>query len=222
MISERLPKQSIETSAFSLIELLVVMAILGLLVTFSVVGFQSIGTSRGVSQAAADVAGLLEYARNEAVTRRSYVWVGLKETNISGSLEVQMAAAYSIDGTTNTGTNLTPLSRIMKVGNTGLMSYSGLRAETRDLLGSSIGVQDFSTNTRGVTFKVGANEFKNTITFTPRGEALLKGVPVSFDGFDPMIGIGLMPARGSVKADTSKDAAVVLDGSTGMARVLRL
>lgn len=205
--------------AFSLIELLTVIAILALLLVTGVLGFQSIVSSHGVSQAATDVATLLEFARDEAVNRQSYMWVGLKEATNNGAVELQMAAVYSVDGTTNTGTNLQPLSRIVRVKQVGLVPFANLSAETRSLLGASTTVTEYATNTKGITFKVGATEFSNSLTFTPRGEAMLNGGPTSFAGFDPQIGVGIVPSRRA--NGSANDAGVVLDGSTGMARVLR-
>ncbi len=212
-------------NAFTLIELLVVIAILGILASVAVTGFKNISTSHGVGQAAADVAGILELARSEAMTRQSYVWVGIKEGTDAGVLELQMAAAYSADGTTNGGANLIPLSRIVRARNAGLTNFSALKQETRDLLTNAPAPAEFAGTTAGIVLTNFPNAtFANTtITFTPRGEAMLRGGPAATDGFDPLIVIGLLPARGTVKDASGKDdAAVILDGSTGMARVLRL
>lgn len=208
-----------------MIELLVVIAILMVLVSLAIIGFKNIATSRGVTQAAADVAGLLELSRNEAVTRQSYVWVAIQEATNSGSIEVQMIAAYSADGSTAGGTNLIPLSRLLTVRGVGLANFSSLKQETRDLFTNSSAINELTTNSAGIVFtNLPAARFtgKSTITFTPRGEAMLRGAPTSTDGFDPAIGIGLVPARGTVKASGGDDAGVILEGSTGVARVIRL
>lgn len=209
---------------FSLVELLVVIAIIGIMVSFATVGFRNISVSRGVTEAAANVAGLLEFARNEAVTRQSFVWVALQEATNNGSLEVQMAAVYSADGSTNGGGNLTPLSRVLTVKNTGLSEFSALKTETKALYGGGATVKELFTSNEGIKItNFPASQFLNkaTITFTPRGEAMLKGTPLSTDGFDSVIGVGFVPARGTVKYPQPDDAGVILDGSTGMARILR-
>lgn len=207
---------------FSLIELLAVIAIILVMGTFAVVGFQNVVSSAGTAQAVADLNGLLEFARSEAVTRQTYTWVGVKETNVGGSLELQMTVAYSMDGTTNGGSNIRPLSRVMKARNTGLVAYASLKQETRDIAGSNSSTKEFMTSTQGATVKVGNAVFTNTITFSSRGEAMLKGAPDIFDGFDRWIGLGIVPTRGLDKTSAKEDAGIVLDGSTGMSRILRL
>lgn len=207
---------------FTLVEMLLVVAVMCVLLVFGFIGFQNISSSRGVSQGASDIASLLEFARNEAATRQSYVWVGLKTATNAGVTELQMAAVYSIDGTPTAGTNLTALSRVLRVKQSALTPYESLKSGTRDLLGGSLPVSEYLTNRAGVAFSVGSVTFTNSITFTPRGEALLNGTPNSYAGFDPMIGIGVIPAREAAKGGSDNDAGVVLEGSTGTARVLRL
>lgn len=214
-------------AGFSLTELLVVIAIMSVLASFTVNGFKNIATSHGVGQAASDAASLLELARNAAVSRQAYVWVAFKEATNAGVLEVQMVAISSADGTANTAaTNLVPLSRIVRARNCGLTNYSALKDDTRALLSPDMPTPVELSTSSGITFtNFSQSKFTNrSITFTPSGEAMLLGTPALTDGFNSTIGIGFVPARGNVKAATnsSDDAAVVLDGSTGIPRVLRL
>jgi prepilin-type N-terminal cleavage/methylation domain-containing protein len=210
---------------FSLIELLVVIAILSILVVTTVSGFKNISTSRGVTQAAADVVSILELARNEAVTRQTFTWVVFKDATNSGNLELQMVALGSANGSSSAaGSNLTMLSRVVKIRNCGLTDFSALSAGTRGQLSNNVTVTDLGTS--GITYtNLTQDRFLDnmSVTFTPRGEAILKGQPSSSDGFVPNIGIGVIPARGTQKAQNSTDdAGIVLDGSTGIARTLRL
>jgi prepilin-type N-terminal cleavage/methylation domain-containing protein len=215
-------------TAFSLVELLVVIAIIAILTSFTVTGFKNIATSHGVGQAAADVNGILELARNEAVTRQTYVWAAFREATNSGVLEIQMALAGSIDGTPNAaGTNLMALSRVVRARNVGLTNWGDLKPETQALLTNAPAPVDLGS-TAGITYtNLPLAKFPSTsITFTPRGEAMLKGSPATADGFTPLIAIGIVPSRGDTKDPSTKenrkeDTAVVVDGSTGMSRVLR-
>ena len=211
-------------NAFSLVELLVVIAILAIVASFTVTGFKNLAIAHGVGQAAADVNGILELARSEAVTRQTYVWAAFRETPNAGVLEVQMALAGSIDGTPNAaGTNLAALSRVVRARNVGLADWAGLKAETRALLTNATTPVDLGTTAGIIYTNLPQAKFTNTtITFTPRGEAMLAGSPASTNGFTPLMAIGIVPSRGDQKDTTKKDdSAVVLDGSTGMACVLR-
>lgn len=200
------------------------VAILAILTSFTVTGFKNISISHGVGQAAAEVNAMLELARSEAVTRQTYVWAAFREVPDSGVLEIQMALAGSIDGTQNAaGTNLTPLSRIVSARNVGLVNWATLKSETQALQ-TNTPLEDLAGSAAGIIYTnlPQAKFAGTTITFTPRGEAMLKGEPAASDGFTPLIAIGIVPARGDVKQTNPKDdSAVVLDGSTGMSRVLR-
>jgi len=210
---------------FSLIELLVVIAIIGILASFTVTGFNNIATSHGVGQAAVDVKGILELARNEAVTRQTYVWAAFRESTTSGVMEIQMALAGSVNGTPNAaGTNLMALSRVVKARSVGLTNWAGLKPDTQALLTNAPALSDLVGSTAGITYtNLPQAKFTNTtITFTPRGEAMLAGSPTATDGFTPLIAIAIIPSRGDRKETSKKDdSAVVVDGSTGLARVLR-
>lgn len=219
------PSQNIAESGFSLIELLIVIAILGLLATFTITGFKDIALSRGVGQAGSDVSSLLELARNEAVTRQTYVWAAFREATNNGALEIQMALAASKDGTTNAAsTNLLSISRLVRSQSVGLAEWSLLKPQTQSLLANSPAPLDVSKNRSGIVYtNLTQARFTNTtITFTPRSEAMLSGSPTANDGFTPIIAIGIVPARGDQRDSTKNDdCAVVIDGSTGMNRVLR-
>ena len=214
-------------SGFSLIELLVVMAISGLLIGMAVVGFNSLSASRGVTQSASDIVTLLELTRHEAVARQTYVWVAFRSVTNSGIAEVELAALCSADGspTNMAATNLLPLGRVMRSKFVTLTDYANLHTATKALF---VGSPTNALASQGISI-VGApdnrifNVFKNgvpTVTFTPRGEAMLKGRPTSSDGFDPLMGIGIVPSRRSEAS--SDDAGIVIDGATGMAKIMRL
>lgn len=211
---------------FSLIELLVVMGIIALLSTAAIVGFQSIASSRGVGQAAADVNGILELARSEAIARQTYVWVAFREEDAGAGLEIQMLLLASIDGSANAdGGNLMPLTRVVRSRGAGMINWSELNPRTQDILGSLLNPVDILDNADGIDYAGSSQRqfSKTTITFTPGGEALLLGEPLITSGFTPLISVGVVAARGSEKATgKNDDAAVIVDGSTGLVRVLRV
>ena len=220
------PAEPPPSKGFSLIELLVVLAIIGLLALATVPAFNAIAGGHAVNQTAYDVSGLLEFARTEAVTRQTYVWVGFKNTNVNGNLELQMAAVASRDGSgTNTSAaNLMSLSRVLRAKNVSLSKWTDLKSSTRELLTAGQSTTSLSTNTLGVTFQVGANRFdaKNSITFTPRGEALLQGSAGPNDGYDRLIDVSFRQSRGAAVLPEADDAAVIVDGASGTVRTLKL
>lgn len=210
--------------AFTLVELLAVLTIISIVSVLAVQGMNGLMLSRGMNAAVDESAALLELARNEAITRQSYVWVAIKEVAVEGSLEAQMAAFYSADGTTNGATaNIVPLVKTLRIRGVGLVPFSDLRLQTRNLWSSSRVPSELLTNSAGMVFLVPPqSSFRNTVTFTPRGEMMLLGQPGANDGFDPAVAFGFVPARGMIKLTNTDDAAIVLDGSTGAVRKFRM
>ena len=214
------PPRRLQTSpspAFSLIELLVVMAILGILASVVLPGLSGMMTSRGVTQAANEVSSMLELARSEAISRQTYVWAGIQQVTNDGALGIRLGVVSSMDGTTNTASNnLQPLTRALLVQRVQLTNYSGLKSAA---LWTTAPTRDLSTNVAGISqFAIGSTTFNNrTITFTPGGEAMLMASPADTNGFDPYIAVGLIPSVGR----TNDDALVILDGSTALPRIIR-
>ncbi len=176
-------------AAFSLVELLVVLSVISLLTVMSGGGLRSL-SGTGLRQGVYDIAALLELARDEAVARQTYVWVGFE----NGAGEVRAAAAYSVNGS---GTDTSPVvwTKLVRIKNTSLIGWTQLKANTRDyssqIFGSAIAPESVArdgggSGSPGITFKVATTQFNgNTITFTPQGQAILKGSVDADVGYDP-------------------------------------
>jgi prepilin-type N-terminal cleavage/methylation domain-containing protein len=95
--------------AFTLVELLVVMAIILVLIGIATPVVTAIKTAGDVNTAVYGIAGILEQARTYAMANNTYVYVGLEEVNVglpsntspqqSGSGRVAVAVVATKDGT---------------------------------------------------------------------------------------------------------------------------
>lgn len=192
---------------FSLIELLVVVAILGILAAVTLPAFSNIGQARGVTEAAYQIAGAVDYAREEARNRRGYVWLGIV-TNSDG---LRVGAAMSRDGSANTN-DLVPIMRPIILQKVTLAGTAGL-----GLPGLPPGTVDFSTQSGGANFSGGFTNGK-TLTITPEGEVLTVASPTDTNGFVKHVAVGLELARGNASDNA---AAVLIDGSAALPKILR-
>lgn len=216
------------SSGFSLLELLVVMAIIVIL-AFGASALIKSSTPGGVNAGIVQVADLLELSKNEAITHKTYVWVAFQEiTSPLGIPQLQMGAVYSLDGTgSNTAQNNQGiLSRVRTVPQLTLIPWNKLKATTSGLY-SFPSLLDLANNTTGIpSCVIGSTSFPAnptsvlSITFTPRGQAMLSGAVVSTSGYDAYIDVSFQQTRGN-SATVSEDGAVVVDGSTGAVTLVR-
>jgi len=212
-------------NAFSLIELLVVIAIIALLTAFALPAFNSIGQARGVSEAAYQVAAAVEMARSEAITRQTYVWLGLQNQTNSGNQDLRIGMVYSKDGTTSTtAANLQPIGRAVLIQRAGLVDPSVLQVSGLPSGTVLSGLPSILANSTGATFSIGQAGFTSTtVTVTPAGEFLLNSpatASATTTGFDPKIAIGLRQFRGTT-ASVDNDVAIIIDGSVGIPTIYR-
>jgi prepilin-type N-terminal cleavage/methylation domain-containing protein len=113
--------------AFTLTELLVVVAVMSALTTLIVPALSGLRTAGNITNSAYEIASILQRARTYAMTHNTYVWVGFHEesasptasANTPGNGRVLIAMAASIDGTQifdNSATTASlPSSRIVAV-----------------------------------------------------------------------------------------------------------
>ena len=131
-------------SAFTLIELLIVVGIMGVLLVLIAPAFTSIKSGTDVTSAAYTIKGVLDTARTYAKANNTYTWVGFKEVDVSqaasvspqmsGIGRVAIAIVASKDGTRgyditnpslsnpawtnyNNGTNLIAIGKLQYLDN---------------------------------------------------------------------------------------------------------
>jgi type II secretory pathway pseudopilin PulG len=118
-------------SAFTLLELLIVIGIIALLLVLVAPAFTTIKTAGDVTSAAYTVKGVLDTARTYAQANNTYAWVGFFEEDASqpatpGTGRVVLSIVASKDGTTvynpnNPGsidaTRLIQVGKLVKIGN---------------------------------------------------------------------------------------------------------
>lgn len=205
---------------FSILELLAVMAVVAVLSVSALPAFNSFGASQGVKQGIYDVAGLLELARNEAVSRQSYVWVSFENTTNHNQAVLCMMAAAAKDGSANPA-GLVPLTRMIRVKNAVLVNWADLNVNTRACFTNASPVSVAHNNSSITVSGPGGLALSRSITFTPRGEALLVGAPNPSTSYDQYIDVSFRQARGTQVLPEADDAALIVEGSTGAVQRIR-
>jgi len=218
-----------------------VIGIMLILLSASIPAVQNLGVSRGIGTAASQISSALELAKSTAVSRNTYVWVGLATVaNEEGNLETCVGVMMSKDGTsTSTTANLTAVSKLTAIEHVALANASDLPASLQAKLPSdaatenttnkfalnlnnSLATFDFKKpNMPGGKISFGSGTYNDTILISPQGEIISSATSQSFV---PQIMIGLTQSRkGTSLKDQAKDGAVlVFYGGTGQVRVYRL
>ncbi len=150
-------------AGFTLVELLVVIAIIGILTAMITPSLPAILDSKSVERAAAEVSGVLETARAEAMAKRTFVHVALvNATNDQRNSEIRIGALSSMDGTADvTATNLRALSRLIRVDRAQITDYGDLSEGMKRAVGALPAggrMPDFTSNDDYAV----ASDFKNS------------------------------------------------------------
>ena len=237
-----LQKQRERACAFTLLELLIVMGIVGLLMVLIAPAVTGIKGGTDVTNAAYTIKGVLDTARTYAKANNTYTWVGFSGSigsNLTGN--VALVAVASKDGTDlGTGVNqagnrvdittsVTPIGKVMRlenahIGDTGPPQPSPSPApefETRASVDpsyriSTSGDSDYYFTEQGTTFN-------RWIRFSPRGEAVVKGGDTQITQYAE---VGLLPTHGTILAATINPAtgnlvAIQISGFGGNVRIYR-
>jgi len=221
------PSASFSTKAgFSIIELLVVMAISTMLAALAIPAVNTLQSSGNINNISDSLNGVLENARATAMAHNTYVWVGIlrvaaSDTSNAEHLDkVVVSAVSSVYGEMSdlTSGSVRPIMPPRELKNVSLtqvpseaLSESGRETSGVDDISSS----NLSSGSGGASFKQRAcgteRAFSQLIQFSPSGEARVKRTASRW------IEIGLQPATGN---QTNK-VVVQINGLTGQMRTFR-
>jgi prepilin-type N-terminal cleavage/methylation domain-containing protein len=209
---------------FSLVELLVVLAIIAILSSILVVSISGLKGSRDLAKAAYDIQGVLDQARTSAMASGTYTWVGFFEENpanqgTAGTGQVVICVVSSADGSklyTSSSpisqlpsASLNQVSQLMRIPNLHLdtLAASAIPARpTPPAAVDQVGNTSFA-NTPSFTFPLTGTAkytFTKIIQFSPQGDATR-----IVDAPTQLIEIGMRPTHGSTVATTSTDVAAI-------------
>lgn len=98
------PRAHAHHSAFTLLELLVVVGIIAILMVLAVPSFTKIKTGNDIATAAYAIAGVLDQGRNYAMANNTYVWVGFYEEDVTAAVSSNATPPYPGKGRVLTAT----------------------------------------------------------------------------------------------------------------------
>jgi Tfp pilus assembly protein FimT len=236
-------RSSSHASAFTLVELMIVISIMMLLMSFAAPTMSGILKGKKTDQALSAVSAVLENARMEAMVQNTYIWVGFLNKKSSGTPappsgqdEVWMMSFRGKTGEkrpSNDG-QIIPASSLRRLEGISILDLASLpelvsnkvnkQSNDTAMFGDFIKAPPSPISIRWAgTTETGQLEFNQLILFTPRGEALLEnGDKDKLPSPVPYVSLGLgKTIDGSViKADKDM-AAILVGGFSGRVSVVR-
>ncbi|MDX2082010.1 MAG: prepilin-type N-terminal cleavage/methylation domain-containing protein [Terrimicrobiaceae bacterium] len=209
--------------AFSLIELLTVVAIVALLTGLTVPVLRTLGDARDVGQTVYQIADVLRQARAQAMARNTYVAVGFatqEETTPAPPAQdrfVVLSSRISTDGRRpsdwNSDAAALNLGKIYRFDRTTLAavasSFGGTKQNPDVRLDAISGGSHFTRRMGGQTVS-----FSRVVEFGPTGEMRVVG-----QSLNRLTELGL--ASANRPDDPASSAALQIAGLTGTVRVFR-
>jgi len=201
--------------AFTLIELLTVLAIVAALTSLSVPAFHSVKGAAMVDKAVSDLSSTVELARMYAMANHTYVRVGFSDVTlfpVDPTPATVIVTIYSVDGTLDaaSSTDMADSSKWPMLGKA--MILNNLKAN--DTLGASSDDTPSDTDIAQLSRRVGnlgVVSFKSFIQCNPKGE-----ICVSTSGPSRYIKMGW-----SSVASKNDPFVLRLSGINGSINVLR-
>lgn len=212
---------------FSLIELLSVIAILGLLASLAKIGLSSLANTQGVGRTMSEMSSLFEFAKAEAMTKNTYVWIVFVTTQNEGRNQLQVCAAASKSGLPDSSpTNLEQITKVLKFSDLNFVTQSSVQASLQQQL-ADIDQQIVSVATTGfeINFPVQENGTPKSfggvaIAFTPQGE-VMASEPTANSAYDPVMEMSFQQTKGLVVPVDRQEGILLLWGGNAKARIFR-
>ncbi len=206
---------------FSLIEVLVVLAIIALIASFSVPLIVRNNKSGTLTKAAELLQLSVTQAKNEAMSGNVYVWLGIEDLTVNGRANLAVVILKSLDGSSLlTEENIRLVSKQVDLG--------GVQTATLDLLPSLIQekvlqgfgkepFEDLAAVESNKKILVAKECFQHFILFTPQGEALVEGGTTinATTSFPPLIFIGLLDEA------KKEGVGIIMNGASAACRLYR-
>ena len=232
-------------TAFTLIELLIVVGIMGVLLVLIAPAFTTMKGGTDVTSAAYTIKGVLDTARTYAKANNTYVWVGFYEENVENAASpnlsapsigrVIMSVVASKDGT-NIATggpmssdNLMQVGKQTKVENVHLAAFADgsgqAPADTFDARppvtfnGTQYSLAGMPNSTTPFTCPAGSPyTFSRAVQFSPRGEAVISNS--AQNSLQTAAEIGVQPTHGAT-VDNTNPVAIQFTGLGGNVKIYR-
>lgn len=220
--------------AFSLVELLSVIAVISLLTSMLVPAVSNLARGNDMSRAVSGVAGTLDLAREYAVSQNTYTWVVMAGSSEKGGIRAVILGSkdgsntadgvttVDLDGTqaydlSSTGGNIVLLRRAALFPN---VTIGKLLSSPAPATPASVEMNDdvsfrFASSSSDVLSFLNANPTAQRIVqFSPNGQARVSGSLVQ------SIELGVKSLKGTTP-DEVNACAIRLSGLTGQTQVYR-